>query len=115
MRHRKPRSSAVIGILFAALLCATGMPTTVHAQQTAAGLPIEVTPNLPNSGNSVALTADERLLASGQYDGSIKLVDMTTSRLLRTLQRHSKDVTSVKFVDGDKHLLSASDDMTVKL
>lgn len=78
-------------------------------------MPVEVVPNVPGGAESVALSGDEGLLATGQYDGSINLVDMKTKRLLRTFQRHSKTVSSVKFVAGAKQLLSASDDMTIKL
>lgn len=102
-------------LILAALLCTLGTPSNSYGEEAAAGLPIEVVPNMPGGAESVALSPDERLLASGQYDGTIKLVDVATSRLLRTFQRHSKTVKSVMFVAGGKQLLSASDDMTIKL
>src|SRR5262249_50418183 len=86
-----------------------------QAQQSAGQLPIEIIPNTPDSAESVAFLPDESLMATGQYDGTIKLVDMATGRLLRTFRRHSKSVTDVTFVAGGKQLLSASDDMTIKL
>ena len=107
--------SMVVRLIFAALLCAVAMPDISYGEGTAADLPVEVVPNVPGGANSVALSPDERLLASGQYDGTIKLVDMATSRLLRTFGRHAKQVNSVMFMAGGKQLLSAGDDMTIKL
>ena len=105
----------IVRWIFAALVCALCMPSNLYGQDAKADLPIEVVPNVPGGAESVALSPDERLLASGQYDGTIKLVDMATNRLLRTFQRHSKSVSSVMFMAGGKQLLSASDDMTIKL
>jgi hypothetical protein len=52
---------------------------------------------------------------SASEDNSLKLWDAATGRLLRTLQGHSKSVTSVAFSPDGRYLVSGSEDNSLKL
>jgi len=65
--------------------------------------------------NSVAFSADGKLLASGSRDNNIKLWDAATGREIRTLQGHSSYVLSVAFSADGKLLASGSGDNTITL
>ncbi|NEO54723.1 MAG: WD40 repeat domain-containing protein [Okeania sp. SIO3B5] len=62
---------------------------------------------------SVTISPDGKTLASGSWDNTIKLWDLESGKLQRTLTGHLQDVASVIFLD-EKTLLSASYDRTIK-
>lgn len=66
--------------------------------------------------SSIAFSPDGRIIASaGGDDGGIRLWDLVTGMLKRTLKGHSRLVASVVFSPDGKTLASGSDDLTVKL
>jgi uncharacterized protein YjiK len=65
--------------------------------------------------SSVAFSPDGRTLASGSADNTIKLWDMASGRVLRTLTGHANQVWSVAFSPDGRTLASGSSDTTIKL
>ena len=68
-----------------------------------------------DSVNSVAFSPDGRILASGGFDKVIKLWDVKTGTLLKTLKGHGDFVLSVTFSPDGKTLASSSYDKSIKL
>jgi len=73
------------------------------------------TSRLGSKPQDIAWSPDGSLMATAQADGSIRLWDPTTGKLLRTLTGHESYVTAVAFSADGKLLASASDDRTVRL
>ncbi len=68
-----------------------------------------------SSVNSVAISPDCQILASGHDDKTIKLWNLNTHKLIFTLTGHSQAVKSVAFSSQENILATASDDKTIKL
>ncbi|AFY44597.1 protein kinase [Nostoc sp. PCC 7107] len=68
-----------------------------------------------SSVNSVAISSDGQILASGSDDKTIKLWSVTTGSEIRTLSGHSSSVNSVAISSDGQILASGSDDKTIKL
>jgi len=64
---------------------------------------------------SVAFSRDEKLLASGSRDNTIKLWDVEAGRELKTLSGHIGWVTALAFSPDGKQLVSGSRDNTIRL
>ena len=65
--------------------------------------------------NSITFSPDGRLLASGSSDKTIKLWEVSTGRLLKTLKGHVEDVNSVAFSPDGRLLAGGGDDSVIKL
>ncbi len=57
----------------------------------------------------VRISPDGKLAATGSYEGSIKLWDVETGWLVRTLSGHHKAVIDMQFSPDSKYLLSGSE------
>jgi WD40 repeat protein len=65
--------------------------------------------------NSIAFSADGSTFASGSWDATIRLWDVTTGELRKTLAGHTGGVTSVTFRADGTTLASGSMDGTILL
>jgi WD40 repeat protein len=63
----------------------------------------------------LAFAHDGGLLASAAKDRTVRLWDVRSGHLLRTLEGHTEAVTSVAFNAHTGHIASASEDQTVRL
>ena len=69
----------------------------------------------PGSVYSVAFSRDGKKIASGHYDGTVKLWDIATKREIATFDGHTDIVNSVAFSHDSNLIASGSSDRTVKL
>jgi len=64
---------------------------------------------------SVTFSPDGRTLASGSYDQTVRLWEVSSGQCLNVLQGHTNMVTSVAFSPDGKTLASGSSDGTINL
>jgi WD40 repeat protein len=96
MKQMVNLTNCLLLILFAAQLSRAQKPELVV--QTGHSEPI----------HSYAFSPDSRLLATGSLDKTVKLWDVTTGQLLRTLSGHSGTVEEVYFSADGKKIISQS-------
>lgn len=65
--------------------------------------------------NSVAFSVDGKLLVSAGFDQTVRLWNVASKRLLRTMKEHRNRVTTVKFIPNSKNIISGSLDQSVRL
>ena len=67
------------------------------------------------SVNTVAVSPDSSMLASGGDDNNVIIWDLKTGRRIRTIPAHTAAVNAIAFSRDGKTLASGSDDKTVRL
>lgn len=65
--------------------------------------------------NSIAFHPNGKILASCASDMTVKLWDLQTYKVYKTLQGHEHEVSSIDFMPGGDFLLSGSRDHTIKM
>ncbi|KAG0366973.1 hypothetical protein BGX24_003463, partial [Mortierella sp. AD032] len=65
--------------------------------------------------SSVAFSPDAKLLVSGGSDKTIRLWDVGTGQLIRTLEGHENAISKVLFSPNEIHIASSSFDKTVRI
>ena len=65
--------------------------------------------------NSVTWSPDSRMIATGSDDSNIRLWDIESGELVRTLEGHQGSVWSVAWSGDGQWLASGADDRTVRL
>ncbi|KJU84114.1 repeat-containing protein [Candidatus Magnetobacterium bavaricum] len=68
-----------------------------------------------NDVTCVAISADGMKIVSGSKDNTLRIWDIATGNLLKTLEGHSSVVSSVAISADDKKIVSGSKDNTVKI
>lgn len=72
---------------------------------------------LNHDGNvpSVAFSPDDSLIATGSYDNAVRIWEVETGRLSKTLRAHTGTIHSVAFCPDGERLASASSDQSIRV
>jgi eukaryotic-like serine/threonine-protein kinase len=68
-----------------------------------------------NLGNLVALSSDNRTVATNHEDGSVRLWNRETGSLIRTLRAHEEHIEGIRFSPNSSLLITAGWDGTCKV
>jgi len=79
------------------------------------GRPAQVLPAKGPGVTALGFSRDEKLLATGDAKGFVRLRDLSTGRVLRTFPAHEAAITSVMFSPNGKLLLTASVDHEARI
>jgi WD40 repeat protein len=90
-------------------------------QSAAAGaqerLRVEIVPPIPHARDvsSAVFSRDGARVLTGSADGTVKLWDVATTRMVRTFVGHKRGVTAVALSPDGTRVLSGSEDKTIRL
>ena len=70
---------------------------------------------LESAPQSAAVSTDGKWAAVGEQNGKVKLIDLSTNKVARTLTGHTGPVSGVAFSSDSTKLVSGSQDKTVRL
>jgi len=65
--------------------------------------------------HSVCLSSDGQTLAVGSGNGSIKIINKNTGKIINDIPAHSGSVKKVLYYDDSKYLVSAGEDKVIKI
>lgn len=82
---------------------------------TPGGFPASLKGRLYGGIHSLALSPDGQILASGGWDGTVRVWDTGTGKELRTMRAHGREVTGLTFAPSGTVLASASWHHTIRL
>lgn len=68
-----------------------------------------------NSPSLRPQSPNNKWIASGSYDGFIKLFDVETGKLSQTLEGHAMPIRSLAFSPDSQYLITGSDDYHIKV
>ena len=105
---------AFLGALGVGVLASTSGGKKVFAEENVNGQTCGNLRAHSQPVNSVAINSDEKFLASGSNDNTIKLWALPEGKLLQTLTGHANTVFSVAISSDGKLLASGSQDQTIK-
>ena len=110
------RKGLLKAALFAGILVWSSL-TQIAIAEAQSAPPVTIVPNQAHTSvvNAVAFSNDGRLVVSGGADNLIKLWDVATGRLIRTLAGHGDWINSVSISPDRTQLVSAGRDGTMKL
>ncbi len=112
--ERKTHNEWAVGCLASSLdrkLLVAGCGTEGVILNASNMAPLHVLKGHERSVDAVAISKDKRRVATGCYDGTIKLWDTKTGKELITIKAHSTDgVSSLAFFNEDKSLASGGQD-----
>ena len=106
-----PVHAAMYGATFSGdsrRLITTSQAYPVSIWDIATTTEIERIPALGTNNNSIALAPDERLLAVGAWDGTLKVWDLKDRRLIKQWRPHQLPVYKLGFIDRGKVLVSGA-------
>jgi len=104
---KRPASSACIQ---AALLVAVALLMSACAVRPAAEPPAVIHANVHSGGSVVAFGQSGELLASGGWEGTVRLWRLSSGEQVRHWRDHSDSVNGIAFLEGDRQLVTAGYD-----
>jgi WD40 repeat protein len=96
-------------------LLASGAFRTVKIWRRPRDIRVRDLAGIDSPGKSLARSSDGRWLAVGQDNGHVKVFDLSSGQIAKTLVGHAGPVTGVSFTKDGGQLATASQDKTVRI
>ena len=91
----------------------TGQAWNAQLWNAETGERIRVFPDHVAEVNAVAISPDDRLLATGDLNGHVRLWNIETGELVSKLEGHQGKISAIRFLKSGTRLMTASIDKTV--